>query len=70
MVGDVDVLAATLDGATITHSGAVYSSSDTDVAVVTTLGVVKSVGAGSATITVSHPSANASDTVTVTVSAS
>lgn len=65
--GDIDVITATLDGATITHSGAVYSSSNTAVATVSNLGIVTSVAAGSATITISHPSSNAPDTIAVTV---
>lgn len=66
-VGDVDAISATVDGTNITHT-AVYSSSAPAVASVSQLGVVTSLSAGSATITVNHPAANASDSVTVTVS--
>lgn len=66
-IGEHLAIEAALDGDDITHS-ATYSSSDTTKATVSDLGVVTAVASGSATITVSHPSANASDTVTITVS--
>lgn len=66
-IGEHLAIGATLDSEDITHS-ATYSSSDTTKATVSDLGIVTAVGSGPATITVDHPSANASDTVTITVS--
>lgn len=66
-VGEHLAIEATLDSKDITHSAA-YSSSDTSKATVSDLGVVTGVASGAATITVSHPAANASDTVSITVS--
>lgn len=65
-VGAYQAITATTGGVNITHS-AIYSSSDTTKATVSELGIVKGIAAGSATITVSHPSSNASDTVAITV---
>lgn len=68
-VGGKAAVTATLGsgGPSITQ-GATWSSSDTTKATVSENGVVKYVAAGSATITVSHPSATAADTIAVTVS--
>lgn len=67
-VGDKVAVTARLGsgGPSITQ-GATWSSSDTTKATVSENGVVVGVAAGSATITVSHPSANAADTIPVTV---
>jgi hypothetical protein len=68
-VGDKAAVTATLGagGPSITQ-GATWSSSDVTKATVSENGVVVGVAAGSATITVSHPSATAADTIAVTVS--
>lgn len=66
-VGDLDRIVSTVSGANVTAS-ADYSSSDTTKATVSSTGIVTAIAAGAATITVSHPGANASDTVAVTVS--
>lgn len=65
-VGDVDVITASVAGKNVTHS-AVYSSSDSAVVSVSQLGVTTSNGTGTATITVTHPSSTAPDTVSFTV---
>jgi hypothetical protein len=56
----------TLAGKDVT-AGAVYSSSDSTKAVANNGGTTLAVSAGSATITVSHPSATGTATVTVTI---
>jgi hypothetical protein len=68
-VGDLDFITTTLNGREWTR-GVVYSSSDETVATVSATGVVKSLAAGSATITATLPGASVSttDTVAVTVS--
>jgi len=66
-VGDLDRIQSTVGGTNVTGA-ATYSSSDTTKATVSSTGVVKGIASGSATITVSHPGASASDTVAVTVS--
>ena len=68
-VGAKAAVTATLgaSGPSITQ-GATWSSSDTTLATVSENGVVVGVAAGAPVITVSHPSATAADTFTVTVS--
>lgn len=59
-------ITATVSGVDVTHS-ATYSSADTSKVTVSSLGVISWVAAGGPTlVTVSHPSSNASDTVSVT----
>lgn len=64
--GDMAKITTTAGGANVT-AAATYESDDTDVAIVTSTGLVIAVGDGSATITVNHPAGTAADTVTVTV---
>lgn len=68
-VGDLDFITTTLNGRDWTR-GVTYSSSDETVATVSATGVVKSISAGTATITATLPGATVSttDTVVVTVS--
>lgn len=65
-VGDVDVLAPTLDGKDI-RAISTYTTSNPAVATVSANGVRTAVGAGTATITVNHPAATAPVTQTLTV---
>jgi Bacterial Ig-like domain (group 2). len=65
-VGDVDKITVKVGGQTVTAS-ATYVSSDTAIAAVYSNGVVEAIAAGSATITITHPSATGDGTVTVTV---
>lgn len=66
-VGAVRANTATINSIDVTHS-CTYTSSDPTKVTVSSLGVMTAVATGSATITVSHPSATASDTCVVTVS--
>ena len=66
-VGDANLLEVTLGGKDITK-GATYVSSDPTIASVSKGGVVTAKSVGTAEITVSHQSASAVATVTVTVS--
>lgn len=67
--GEHEVITATLgaSGPSITQ-GATWTSSDNSVATVSPNGVITGVSSGTATITADHPSATASDDVSVTVS--
>jgi uncharacterized protein YjdB len=60
-------ITTTVSGKNITNE-ATYVSDDPTVATVSAAGVVKWVSTGSATITVTHPSATTSGTVAVTAS--
>lgn len=64
--GEHTVIAVTLGGVTVTHS-CTFSSADTTKVSVSDLGVASWVSAGGpTTVTVSHPAANAPDTVAIT----
>lgn len=64
--GEYTVIGATINGVDVTHS-CTYVSADTTKCTVSDLGIVSWVSAGGpTTVTVSHPSANASDTVAIT----
>lgn len=65
-VGDVDLLAGTVNDRPF-NAGITWSTSDPEVATVSTYGVVTAVGAGSATITASLRGAATTDSCTVTV---
>ena len=65
-VGDVAKVVATVSGDNVS-AGTRWVSSDTEVASVSTHGVVTAVGAGTATITATFPAGGAPDTVAVTV---
>lgn len=66
--GEHTAITVTLGGVNVTHS-CTYSSADTTKVSVSNLGVVSWVSAGGPTlVTVSHPSANAVDTVAITTS--
>lgn len=68
-VGEYGAITVTLDGVDITHS-CEFVSADTTIVSVSDLGIYGGVTVGGPiTITVSHPSASASDTVAITVTA-
>lgn len=64
--GDVDKIVARVGGDDVS-AGAVWTTSDPNVAAVNTHGVVRSIAAGSATITATYPGTTGTATVTVTV---